>query len=174
MIGNVIAPLEGVYIPPDPDDFFDATTHTATEADFIRFLEAGGKYDDNSLIGYKVILSNTVNYNNGVWVIVDVNHDSENTGQSNCYDLVSQDCFYSTTFGSSQNWRSSTLRTWLNNTLYPGFSNDFKSHILNLKYNSQGTWYNDDKIILPSYKEVNGGTSTEQDNEGGMFVPKVV
>ena len=164
MIGNIIAPFEGVYIPPSPDDFFDPTTHIATEENFIKFLQAGIYTSD--VIGYKVQLGNSVEYNNGLWVIADVDHDSTNTGQTNCYDLISQDCFYSTSFGRNQNWRDSTPRTYLNGTFYSGFSSAFKAHILNPKYNSQGTWYTDDYVILPSYKEVNGGTSTAQDNEG--------
>ena len=132
---------------------FDPTTHIATESNFIELLE-NGVYDSN-YIGYKVQLSNTVDYNNGLWVIADVNHDSSNVGQINYYDLISQDCFYNTTFGNDMYWRNSTPRTWLNNTFYPGFSSDFKSRMLDIKYNSNGTWYNDDKIIIPSCTELN-------------------
>ena len=143
--------------PYNPDSAFDPDTHVATEASFIQLLEHG--VYDSKYIGYKVQLGNSVDYNNGLWVIADVNHDSANTSQSNCYDLISEGCFHNGGFsGSSQNWRDSTSRTWLNNTFYPGFSTEFKNHILNPKYNSQGTWYIDDKIILPSFTEVNGTT----------------
>ena len=151
----------------NPDNYFDPSTHIATEANFIKLLEDG--WYEESLIGYKVQLSNTANYNNGIWVIADVNHDSENTGQSNCYDLISQDCFYSTMFGSNQNWRSSTPRTYLNGTFYSGFSSAFKAHMICPKYKSQSTWYTNDYVILPSYKEINGGTSSYQDNEGVAY-----
>ena len=145
----------------NPDDYFDPNTHIATEANFIAFLEAGGKYDDTSLIGYKVTLSNSATYNGGTYVIADVNHDSTNTGQTNCYDLIALDCVNpGISFGSNYNWRDSNVRTWLNGTFYNGLSSDIKSHIINIKYNSQGTWYNDDKVILPSFTEVNGSTGT--------------
>jgi len=151
----------------NPDDMFDEN-HTATEENFIRLLE-NGVYD-SKYIGYKVQLSNSVDYNNGLWVIADVDHDSANTGQTGCYDLISEECFHSTVFSSSNNqWRSSTPRTWLNNTFYPGFSTEYNNHILNPKYNSQGTWYTDDKIILPSKVEVNGGTASYTDNEGVVY-----
>ena len=151
----------------DPDSIFGPTTHIATEENFIKLLE-NGVYD-SKYVGYKVQLSNSVYYNNGLWVIADVNHDSTNTGQSNCYDLISENSFYSTRFISSGNsWRNSIPRTWLNDTFYPGFSTEFKNHILNPKYNSQGSWYTDDKIILPSKKEVNGGTGSA-DSEGTAY-----
>ena len=155
MIGNVIAPFEGVYIEPfDPDNVFDPTTHIATEENFIQLLEHG--IYDSKYIGYKVTLTNSAQYNNGTWIIADVNHDSSNTGQTNCYDLISVDCINpGISFGSSQNWRDSNMRTWLNGTFYNGLSSDIKSRIMNIKYNSQGTWYNDDKIIIPSCTELN-------------------
>ena len=181
MIGNVISNKgkgiidgngRGIIIPngmkkgpANPDDYFDPTTHTATEANFIAFLKAGGKYDDTSLIGYKVTLSNSVVYNGGTYVIADVNHDSANTGQTNSYDLISVDCIdpKGNSFSSrSQNWRDSSVRTWLNGFFYYGFSSDIQSHIMNIKYNSQGTWYNDDKVIMPSFTEVNGSTGTSE------------
>lgn len=153
MVGIIVSPNAPDTI--DPDNYFDPTTHTATEADFIRFLEDGGKYD-SSMIGYKVTLSNSAAYNGGTYVIADVNHDSTNTGQTNCYDLISVDCINpESSFGSSQNWRDSNMRTWLNGTFYNGLSSDIKSHIMNIKYNSNGTWYNDDKVIMPSCKELN-------------------
>lgn len=152
--------------PYDPDSAFDPVTHVATESAFIHLLQHG--VYDSKYIGYKVQLGNSVDYNNGLWVIADVNHDSANTGQTDCYDLISEDCFHNEIFGSNQNWRSSTPRTWLNNTFYPGFGTEFKNHILNPKYNSHGTWYTDDKIIIPSKVEINGGI-TSTDNEGVAY-----
>lgn len=147
--------------PVNPDDYFDPTTHIATEANFIAFLEAGGKYDDKSLVGYKVQLGNSIGYNNGLWVIADVGHHAD---QPNTYDLIPQDCFYSRSFDSSgsQYWRNCNVRTWLNDTFYNGFSNDFKSHMNNITYDSNGNTYNDDKVILPSFTEVNGGTGSSE------------
>lgn len=159
MVGIIRRREQIKEIPFNPDDCFDPTTHIATEENFMKLLDNG--IYDSKYIGYKVQLSNSVDYNNGIWVIADVNHDSTNTGQSNCYDLISQNCFHSGIFGSNQNWRSSTPRTWLNNTFYPGFSTEFKNHVLNPKYNSQGTWYADDKIILPSWTEFNGNVPTD-------------
>ena len=166
MVGTIHRREQVKIEPFNPDDMFDEN-HVATEVNFIQLLEHG--VYDSKYIGYKVQLGNSVDYNNGLWIIADVNHNSVNTGQTNCYDLISQDCFHSTSFGSDQNWRSSTPRTYLNGTFYSGFSTEFKNHILNPKYNSQGTWYTDDYVILPSYKEVNGGTSSYQDNEGVAY-----
>ena len=140
----------------NPDDMFDEN-NTATEENFIKLLEHN--VYDSKYIGYKVQLSNSVDYNNGIWVIADVNHDSANTGQTNCYDLISQDCFYSA-YNNGTQWRNSAYRTWLNNTFYPGFSTKFKSRVLNPKYKSQSTWYTDDKIILPSLNELNNSSSS--------------
>ena len=165
MIGNVIAPFEGVVPPFNPDDYFDPTTHTATEENFIALLNDGIYIED--VIGYKVTLSNNSTYNNGTWIIADVNHDSANTGQTNCYDLISEGCFESMKFNRIINsWRQGECfpRSWLNNTFFEGFpANRIRPHILNIKYNSAGTWYNDDKIILPSKIEVNLGTDTTND-----------
>jgi len=140
MVGTIHRREQVKIEPFNPNNAFDPVTHIATEANFIKFLDCG--IYDTKYIGYKVQLSNSVEYNNGLWVIADVNHDSENTGQSNCYDLISEGCFHSAAFSSispRNSWRNSTTRTWLNNTFYPGFSTKFKNHILNPKYNSQGT-----------------------------------
>ena len=164
MVGNIIEPLNvgsGGGGSVDPDDYFDPVTHTATEANFIAFLEAGGKYDDTSLIGYKVVLSNTSAYNNGVRIIADINHDSANTGQTNCYDLIAENVIKpKIAYGNDNLWRNSTIRTWLNSTFYSGFSSNFKNKLINIKYNSENTWYTDDKIIIPSYIELNGNVPT--------------
>ena len=157
MIGIIKRPNINKEKSVNPDDYFDPSTHIATEENFIKFLEAGGKYDDKSLVGYKVQLSNSVDYNNGIWVIADIGHHAD---QPNTYDLIPQDCFYSRSFGSGQYWRNSTVRTWLNGTFYNGFSADFKSHMNNIVYDSNGSTYNDDKVILPSFTEVNGTTGT--------------
>ena len=163
MIGMIKRCNINIVKPINPDDYFDPSTHTATEANFIAFLEAGGKYDDKSLVGYMVQLGNSVDYNNGLWVIADVNHDSANTGQTGCYDLISQDCISpGVAYGSSNNqWRSSNVRTWLNGTFYNGFSNNLKNRLMNPKYNSDNTWYTDDIVIIPSFIEVNGNVPTD-------------
>ena len=150
---GVILP-NGIGDSDNPDDYFDPSTHIATEENFIAFLEAGGKYDDKSLVGYKVQLSNSVDYNNRLWVIADVGHHVD---QPNTYDLISEKCFnYMRFSGNTQYWRDSDARSWLNNTFYNGFSENFKSHMNNIIYDSNGGTYNDDKIILPSLTEVNG------------------
>ena len=141
--------------PYDPDSAFDPVTHIATEAAFIQLLQHG--VYDSKYIGYKVQLGNSVDYNNGLWVIADVGHHAD---QPNTYDLIPQDVFYSMAFGSSPYWRNCNVRTWLNDTFYNGFSNDFKDHMNNITYDSNGTTYNDDKVILPSFTEVNGTTGT--------------
>ena len=163
MIGNVIAPLEGHKVPVNPDNYFDPTTHIATEANFIAFLNTGTYTED--VIGYKVTLSNSSAYNGGTWIIADVNHDSGNTGQTGCYDLISQDCINpGSSFGNTQYWRSSNVRTWSNGTFYSGFSSNLKNRLMNPKYNSDGSWYTDDIVIIPSFIEVNGTTGTSETN----------
>ena len=154
MVGAIRRP--NPMIPFDPTSIFDLN-NTTTEELFIILLNRG--IYDSSIVGKFVTLSNSVDYNNGKYVIADVNHDSANTGQTGCYDLISVNCFHYAAFGSSKQWRSSSLRTWLNNTFYLGFSSNFQIHIMNIKYKSLSYWYEDDKIIIPSYKEVNGGTS---------------
>lgn len=173
MIGSIILPYKAPIIPPDPKDFFDPETHIATEANFIKLLEAEIYSDE--IIGYKVQLSNSTDYNNGLQVIADVNHDSANTGQTNCYDLISQDAFYYysfyNTYGNpSQRGSGCYSRTQLNETFYPGFNIDFKSHIIKPKYNSMNTQYNDDQIILPSAVEV-GNNQYAQGSDQGVIYP---
>ncbi len=144
--------------PYDPDSAFDPVTHIATESAFIQLLQHG--VYDSKYIGYKVQLGNSVDYNNGLWVIADVGHHAD---QPNTYDLIPQDAFYNTTFDDSspyQYWRDSTPRLWLNSTFYNGFNENFKFHMNNITYDSNGSTYNDDKIILPSFTEVNGTTGT--------------
>lgn len=152
--------------PYDPDSAFDPDTHVATEASFIQLLEHG--VYDSKYIGYKVQLGNSVDYNNGLWVIADVNHDSTNTGQTDCYDLISEDVFHSGAFGNSQNWRSSTIRSWLNATFIGGFDSIYE-HLINPKYNSQGTWYTNDTIIIPSATEANISGHSNLDIEGVSY-----
>lgn len=165
MVGNIIEPINvsGGSGPVDPDDYFDPVTHVATEENFIKFL--GCEVYDSKYIGYGVQLSNSVEYNDGVWIIADVDHDSANTGQSNCYDLISKDCFHGIEYSSSKynSWRGGSIRNWLNNTFYTGFSSAFKARMLNPKYKSYNSWYDDDYIIIPSGAEVNGGTFTYQE-----------
>lgn len=142
----------------NPDDYFDPVTHIATESNFIEFLRCG--VYDSKYIGYKVQLANSSTYNNGLWVIADVNHDSTNTGQTNCYDLISEDLVYGGSgFGGSYVYRNSTIRTTINGTLYNGFSNNFKERMLNIKYKSAGSWYSDDKMLILSGTELNGVAS---------------
>lgn len=158
--------------PFDPDSVFDPVTHTATEAGFLELL-AHHVYD-SKYIGYFVTLGNSVAYNNGLWIIADVNHDSTNTGQTDCYDLISLNCFdpgnnvYSS---SSYLWRNSTVRTWLNNTFYTGFGADFKPHLLSIKYNSENTWYVDDKVILPSALELGGSNNVAINSDVSVKYP---
>ena len=143
------------------DLYFDPETHTATEEDFIRFLDLG-LYTKRA-IGYKTVLSSNTpayEYRNGTWIISDVNHDYNNTGQYGCYDLINEYGFLKAFDANNHNWRDSDIRTWLNNTFYNGFSNEFKNRVMNIKYKSEDSWYNDDKIILLSFTEVNGDSSS--------------
>lgn len=162
---------EGYIEPVDPTEiinqYFDPTTRTATEANFIAFLERG--LYTPLVKGYKVQLSNSVGYNNGTWIIVDVNHDPN---QPNTYDLMNADIFNKMDFTaaiSNNIWRDSTIRTWLNNTFYTGFSSTFKNHINTIRYESNGSVYEDDRIIIPSATELNI-TVDSSGTEGVDFV----
>ena len=153
MIGNLIQKSNnsgGGNNRINPDDYFDPTTHIATERNFIKFINDGG-YFRSSIIGYKVQLSNTVSYNNGIWVIADINHDVSRTGQPSTFDLISEDCIGKTIFGGSTDWRSSTIRSYMNNTFYPGFSSVMKEYIINIRYQDyQSGWFDDDYCIIPA------------------------
>lgn len=155
----------------NPDDYFDPVTHIATEENFIKFLNA--RIYTADVIGYKVILSQSSGYyNDGTWVIADVNHDSS---QNNSYDLIAESAFYARVFTDNSNnkvWRTCSLRTWLNNDFCNGFSANLKSHMLNIRYDSDNNSYNDDKVILPSFIEINGSTGTTNvnyRNEGTQY-----
>lgn len=155
--------------PYDPDSAFDPVTHVATESSFIQLLEHG--VYDSKYIGYKVQLGNSVDYNNGLWVIADVNHDSANTGQTDCYDLISENVFGERTYSDGSTWwQNSTIRTYLSSTFYDGFGTDIKTHILSMKYKAGGSWLND-KIIIPSCIEVNitSGISTVEGTQYPIF-----
>lgn len=163
MIGNIVLPnwYSGSG-NSSIDEYFDY--NFATESMFIKFLEAGIYTSD--VIGYKVTLGNSVAYHTGTWIIADINHDSDNTGQTNCYDLISINAVANSNFGSTQYWRDSNPRSWLNNTFYSGFYDKFKSHIMNIKYNSNDSWYDDDKVLMPSYTEINGDANNSYTSQG--------
>ena len=165
----MVKPWYGKSGPATPDECFDPTTHIATEENFINFLEFG--VYDSKYVGYKVQLSNGSGYyNKGIWIIADVNHDSTNTGQTNCYDLMARDIVSTGQYGTNnQNWRNAPIRNWLNGTFYNGFSSDFKKRILNIKYKSQNSWYTDDKIIVPSQVEIKGGN--DNSDIEGIYYP---
>ena len=162
MIGNVIKPKSGNVEYP----------LVLTENEFIDVLNQG-IYTYN-LLGHRVTLNNSQNNSEGnpVWIIADVNHDSANTGQTNCYDLMAVGAVqtYRESF-SGQSWRNSTTRTWLNSTYLNGFSSALQSHIINMKYNSNGSWYTDDKIILPSLKEMVGSSYQNMTFTEGEIYP---
>lgn len=169
MIGNIIAPED---VKPGTksiiyfEEYFDPITHTATEAKFLEFLRKEATYTDK-IAGYKVILSNSNTYDGGVWIIADANHDSANTDQFNCYDLISLNCINpDSIFGADSNYRSSNDRAWINDVLYPGFSDNIKARMMNPRYNLQGTWYDDDKLVEPSGTELGGVDADKMQIEG--------
>lgn len=132
-----------------------------SESQFLSLLKY--KIYDAKYLGYRVNITNSYVENrtsfNMPWIIADVNHDSANTGQTNCYDLISEKVYSFYYGGGSYNtypYIDTSVRTLLNSTFYNCFSEDIKSHILNIKYNSNGTWYTNDKVVPPSFAEVNG------------------
>lgn len=139
-----------------------------TEAEFLEILNKG-IYTYN-LLGHQVALSNSqaTSGTNLNYMIVDLNHDSN---QLNTYDLMAVDTVAQRAFGNSNYWRNSGIRTWLNGTYISGFSASIQSHIINMRYNSNGTIYTDDKIIMPSITEITGDKydSSYTKNEGTLY-----
>ena len=117
-----------------------------TESDMIKILDKGWFY--SAFIGSEVVIDNSSALSN-VYQIIDLGHD--NSG--NAFDLMAKTSVYTaTTFGSSENYSASSIRTWLNGTYYDGFSADMQSHIVTMVVNSNNTTLND-KVKLPSYTE---------------------
>jgi len=107
------------------------------------------------LIGVEVSLESKMGYyNNDAWLIIDVNHDSENTGQNNYYDLACytgiSGLYHSTTL--STNYRNSEDR---NTTIsyYDKFSSTIKNHMIPINYFYNNNLYTDDYIVIPSINE---------------------
>ena len=154
----------------NPDDYFDPVTHIATESNFIKFLDCG--VYDSKYIGYGVDLGTT-----GIWIIEDVNHDSENTGQTNCYDLISKDCFSPATTWSSNGrvyYRNSNVRNNLINSVLPNLNGPIYSRLMKIKYYSWDTWYDDDYIVAPSeHKEIAQYATTGFPSEGSGYINMV-
>lgn len=139
----------------NPDDYFDPVTHIATEENFIKFLDCG--VYDSKYIGYGVTLGNSYENDGGLWKIIDVNHDSSNTLQTDCYDLMSTKVVLKISDGQI-NWNSSTTRSKLNGDFYNGFSSTFRNRIMRLVYNYRMNWQSDYLINL-SYTELTGEES---------------
>ncbi len=139
----------------NPDDYFDPVTHIATEENFIKFLDCG--VYDSKYIGYGVTLGNSYENDGGLWKIIDVNHDSSNTLQTDCYDLMSTEVVLKIN-DAQINWASSTTRSKLNGDFYNGFSSAFKNRIMPLVYNYRMNWQSD-YLINPSNTELTGADS---------------
>ena len=148
MIGNILNNnLSSSSSNINLDDYFDSVTHTTTEENFINFLNK--KYYTNKVIGYKVTINNTANQGTiSTYTIADVDHDD----YFNTYDLISDGCI--NYLNSKWDYRGSDARTWLNNSYYNSFSNNFRSHITKISYNCKGTIYSDDYITIPSATEI--------------------
>lgn len=106
----------------------------------------------------------------GIWTIADANHDSENTGQNNCYDLISDTSSFTSTFGGV-NYPNSTVRSYINSTIYNQFGS-IKSYIIPAKYyyyyksgySVTPGWYSD-YVFLPSFTELNCKNGGSYDNK---------
>lgn len=158
MIGNIKPKFSGNIVKPSDSKNLPEPGNL-TEEEFISILDAG--VYDTKYIGSKVTINNSYSEyaSNNIYTIADANHDSANTGQNNCYDLIA-DCVIrrelaNTNFDSSS---SDSLYKYLNNTFYYGFNTNFINHIMQMRfpisanYSSQWvTLY----ITIPSTAEVN-------------------
>lgn len=186
MIGNIVHDSKNgaTY---DLNDYFDSNTHIATEENFRKFLSLR-LYTDN-VIGYHVQLPNVGAYNGGnwldknwntltdttsiLWTIVDVNHDKNNTNQANCYDLLCENRYRTNTTwgGSGISYRNSYIRPIIN-SIYYGFE-IIKGNIIKPRHLINGTWYNDDYVILLSGKECGYSSYSEIPTNEGVSYPSV-
>ena len=98
-------------------------------------------------IGSDVIINNSVASSN-IYQIIDMGHDDS----GNTFDLISKSAITKQAFGSNQIYANSSIRTWLNNTYYNGFSDDIKEHMTTMTVRSNDTNLYD-KVKLPSYTE---------------------
>lgn len=128
---------------------------TVTEAQWIEFCNFGGikmardKGETSSFIGKNVTLSNTVVSNYTSWQIADFNHDSS----GNTCDLIQNNTIYNITFGSTQYYADSTVRSWLTETYLPGFSTSIKNRLQTMSV-VNGSVTTSDKIKILSVDEV--------------------
>ena len=157
------------------NDYFDPVTNIATESDFLSFIETG--MVTNKVIGKKVTLSNSSGYyNNGQWSILEWNHDIDNP--EFYYDLIATNGIRYMAFDSNNGkmWRRSSIRTWLNDTFYNGFSSDIRDR---MEYISAETWsgssvedktYTHDKVIIPSAVEIGFSSGENIHSEGSKYI----
>ena len=138
-----------------------------SEANWLSFINAGGikearvRNETSAFLNKKITLSNTAGSSSyTTWVIADFNHD--NSG--NTCDLIINNTMHSSAFGSYKTYSSSTARSWLLNTYYPGFSTDVKNKLQTMRVASNGSTTFNDKVKLLSVTEVNGSTGTESLN----------
>ena len=102
------------------------------------------------------------------WRVADINHD----GTSGTVDLFPKYTLTSssTTFGGSQIYANSSVRTWLNGTVLGGFTAEVQNAMKVQNFPSNGTTLSD-KIKCPSLDEVGcHNVSSIRSDYGGDYV----
>lgn len=143
--------------------YFDPETHIATEEDFIKLLD--NKIYSKELIGYKVVVYNTLIGKLITFTIADVNHNNENDPNGGNYDLIADKCFHLTNFGESNRYSDSNIREWLNSNFLEGFkesNSEFYNHLCSFIYEEDGTVYSD-IVMIPSISELGFGYDSDHD-----------
>lgn len=160
--------------------FFDPETHIATEEQFIKFLNS--KIRTKDVIGYKVKVSFRDHWSHGtsfdkphiinyIFTIADLDHDCENIGYKGYYDLICTTVIDEQKFGDSDDYTSSDIREWLNVNFYTSISDNLKAHMLRIKYKYNDTWYDNDRLVIPSATELGLGIENDFIPEEGAIYP---
>lgn len=148
--------------------YFDPETHIATEENFIKLLDK--KIYSKELIGYKVVVYNTLIGKLITFTIADVNHE-QNYLEGGYYDLIADGCFYLTNFGESNHYADSNIREWLNGNFLEGFresNSEFYNHLWSFIYKEDDAVYSD-IVMIPSITEL--GFEGYDEYDGGIPYP---
>ena len=125
----------------------DPIAQELSKPDPVEILTSGKITKD--YIGFPVTLTNTVAQCQE-WVIADINHDDT----SGTVDLFPK--YLLTVAGSvlgNKNYALSSLRAYINSTLYNGFNSEIKDAMINQEFAVNGIVYSD-KIKCPSLDEI--------------------
>ena len=149
--------------------FGTALAQSLSEADPINALTSGQITKD--YIGFPVYLSNNA-IRCQEWRIADINHD----GVDGTIDLFPSYIFSNYSLATSGFTDDCSARSFLNNTVYKGFSSDVKSAIIeqnNIQYdsNNEGLSSHNDMIKMPSVIELGLGYDNDDLKKEGSLYP---